>query len=239
MSTSLMPMDPALSPQQTARLLPIRADLLPEEITNGRRARRMRTFVIVGVVLAMVALGGWSAGAYHSRSLANKDLAQVNAQVATVNNTMHDTKHNQITQIISENQAISAELKTLMADDLRWPTLLDTVRATAAKSGITLGQINASLAETSSSSGAAVTTSSGQTVVATLTLQGSGKDKKTIAGFIDALGTVTGISNPALSTVSQGSSQAGSVPYSFAANAEITSAAQCGRFTTACKSGGK
>jgi hypothetical protein len=238
MATSLMPMDPALSPQQVTRLLPIRANLLPDEITSGRKARRMRTFVIIGVVLAMVALGGWSADAYHDRSVANDDLATINAQVAKVDDTMHDTKNKQITQITADNLAISAELKTLMANDLRWPALLDAVRATAAKSTVTLGQMSASLAENGSSSSTGSTASSGATVVATLTLQGSGKDKKTIAGFIDALShDVTGLSNPYLSSVSQGGQ--GSAQYSFQANADVTSVALCGRFTTPCKTGAK
>jgi hypothetical protein len=240
MTTSLMPMDPALSPQQVTRLLPIRANLLPDEITNSRKARRMRTFVIVGVVLAVVALGGWSADAYHDRSVANDDLATVNTEVAKVNDTMHNTKNKEITEITADNLAISAELKTLMANDLRWPALLDAVRATAAKSNVTLGQISASLAEKGGISGTSSTTSSGATVVATLTLQGSGKDKKTIAGFIDALSAlshVAGISNPYLSTVSQGGQ--GVAQYSFQANADVTSVALCGRFTTPCKTGAK
>ncbi len=240
MSTSLMPIDPALSPQQVTRLLPIRANLMPEEITSGRRARRMRVVVIVGVVLAMVALGGWSADAYHDRTLANKDLAVVNTQVNQVNGTMHNAQHSEITSLISDNAAISAELKTLMANDLRWPTLLDTVRGTAAKSDVTLGQISTALAQSATGSGtgtsSATATVSRTTVVATLTLQGSAKDKKTIAGFVDSLSHVTGISNPYLTSASQGSDGSG---YSFQANADVTAAALCGRFTTPCKTGGK
>jgi hypothetical protein len=234
MSTSLMPMDPALSPQQVTRLLPIRANLLPAEITSRRNARRMRAFVIAGVVLAMVALGGWSADAYHDRTLADRDLAVVNTQVAKVNGTMHDAQHQEITTIISANAAISAELKALMAHDLRWPTLLDTVRTTATKSSVSVGQISAALTE--APAGSATASSSGATVVATLTLQGSGKDKKTIAGFVDNLSHITGISNPYLITASQGSDDGG---YSFQASADVTSAALCGRFTTPCKTGGK
>lgn len=232
MTTSLIPLDPAMTPQQVTRLLPIRANLLPSEITSRRRARRMRASVIVGVVLAIVALGGWSVDAYHDRSLANKDLAVVNTQVAAVNGTMHNAQHQEITTLIADNAAVSAELKTLMANDLRWSTVLDTISATATKSSVSLGQISASLTDRSATSG----TAGGATVVATLTLQGTGKDKKTIAGFIDNLGHVTGISNPYLTTASQGSNGGGN---SFQANADVTTAALCGRFTTPCTTGGK
>jgi hypothetical protein len=238
MSTSLMPLDPAMSPQQVARLLPIRANLLPAEISSRRNARRMRAFVIVGVVLALVGLGGWSADAYHDHSLAEDDLAAVNAQIAKVNRTMNDPQHADVTRTINDNKAMSDELKILMANDLRWSTLLDNLRATGAKADVTLGQITVSLSATPAASG--TTSAANSPAVATLSLQGSAKDKSTIAGFIKKLGSMTGIGNPYLTTASQTSDAPGSAgSYSFTIDADVTSAALCGRFTTPCKTGGK
>jgi len=237
MSTSLMPLDPAMSPQQVARLLPIRANLLPAEITSRRNARRMRAFVILAVVLALVGLGGWSADAYHDHSLAEDDLAAVNAQIAKVNSTMNDPQHADVTKTINDNKAMSEQLKTLMANDLRWSTLLDNLRSTGTAADVTLGQITVSLSDKSTASGTAVTNSP---VVATLSLQGSAKDKSTIAGFIKKLGSMTGIGNPYLTAASQTADTAGAASsYAFTISADVTSAALCGRFTTPCKSGGK
>jgi hypothetical protein len=244
MSTSLMPLDPAMSPSQTARLLPIRAKLLPAEITSRRNARRMRTFVIAGVLLALVGLGGWSADAYHDRSVAEDDLTAVNTQTSQVNATMNDAKHSKVTKTIAENKAISEELTTLMADDLRWSALVDNLRATAAASEVTIGQITAALATATNGSGTTTgggTPPAGSTApVATLSLQGSAKDKSIIAAFIKKLAVMPGIGNPYLTTATQSTTgSAGSDRYSFTINADVTPVALCGRFTKACPSGGK
>jgi hypothetical protein len=237
MSTSLMPLDPAMSPQQVARLLPIKANLLPAEITSRRNARRMRTFVIAGVVLALVGLGGWSANAYRDHSAAEDDLAAVNSQIAQVNSTMNDAKHSKVTKTIADNKAISEQLTTLMANDLRWSTLLDNLRSTGTSSNVTIGQITAALA---GPTGGSSTATAGTSTVATLTLQGSAKDKSTIAGFIKKLAVMPGIGNPYLTTATQASGESGKAAgYTFTISADVTSAALCGRFTKACTSGGK
>jgi hypothetical protein len=239
MSTSLMPLDPAMSPQQVARLLPIRANLLPAEITSRRNARRMRTFVIAGVILALVGLGGWSVNAYHDHSVAEDDLAAVNAQIAQVNSTMNDAKHSKVTKTIAENKAISDELKTLMASDLRWSTFLDNLRSTGTASNVTIGRISAALSDTTPGAGTAAA-AGGTTPVATLNLEGNAPDKSTIAGFIKKLQVMPGIGSPYLTSATQLTGAAGKASgYTFTISADVTSAALCGRFTTACKSGGK
>ncbi|MET0416107.1 MAG: hypothetical protein ABW022_08820, partial [Actinoplanes sp.] len=56
-TTALMPIDPALSAQHVSRIPPIRANLLPSEITSGRNARRTR-LVLIGAVVVVLALLG-------------------------------------------------------------------------------------------------------------------------------------------------------------------------------------
>jgi iron uptake system EfeUOB component EfeO/EfeM len=237
MSTSLMPLDPAMSPQQVARLLPIRANLLPAEITDRRRARQMRTFVIAGVVLALVGLGGWSAAAFHQHSAAEDDLAAVNSQIAQVNSTMNDAKHSKVTKTIADNKAVSEELKTLMASDLRWSTVLDNLRTTAGNSNVTISRITAAL---SAPAGGSATGSSAASPVATLSLEGKAADKSTIANFIKKLQVMPGLGNPYMTAATQSVNETTHQSfYTFSINADVTSAALCGRFTTACKPGGK
>jgi Tfp pilus assembly protein PilN len=239
MTTSLMPMDPAMSPQQVSRLLPIRANLLPSEITSRRTARRMRAYVIVGVVLAIAGLGGWSADAYHDHTLAEDDLAAVNTQIAQVNSTMNNKEHAQVTKAINDNKAISDELKTLMASDLRWSTLIDNLRTTASGSSVTMSRITAALAQKTAAAGATTATSPSQPV-ATLTLEGAAKDKSTIAGYIKKLAVVPGVGNPYLTAATQVEATSTSPSrYTFTISADVLPSALCGRFTTACKAGGK
>jgi Tfp pilus assembly protein PilN len=235
MSTSLMPLDPALSPQQVARLLPIRANLLPSEITNRRKARQMRTFVIAGLVLVVVGLGGWSANAYHAHSMAKDDQAAVNKQINDVTATMHDKEHSAITNTIDANNTITDELKTLMANDMRWSNLLDRLRATGTKSKVQISRITASLADSSASSSDSSGTAD---AAATLTLEGSAADKKTIAGFIKNLAATPKIGSPYLTSATQVQNQGTGVHYTFTISANVTTAALCGRFTTPCPAGG-
>lgn len=240
MTTSLMPMDPALSPQQVTRLLAIRADLLPDEITSRRDARRMRAVVVAGVVLVIGALGGWSADVHHDNSVARQDRAAVNSQIHHVEDTMNDPQHSQITQTINQNKAISDNLKTLMANDLRWSALVDRLRSTGTASNVEISRITAALAAQSSSSvGGASSSARGGTsngAVATLALEGSAKDKKTIADFIVKLAGMPAIGDPYLTSATKTTDKVGG--YMFTINADVSPAALCGRFTTTCPAGG-
>jgi hypothetical protein len=236
MSTSLMPLDPALSPQQVTRLLPIRASLLPAEITDRRRARQMRIIVIAGLVLVLVAIGGWYASAARDRSAAQRDLDTANAQIAKANKRLTDSDLADVTRTTNANNEVTAQLKTLMATDLPWSTLLNRLRATGTSSKVTIARVTASLSGANASTNALPSTTTASTV-ATLTIEGAAADKKTIAGFIDNLGKTTGIANPFLTSASQASDQT-STTFTFTANADVTSVMLCGRFTTACKAGG-
>jgi hypothetical protein len=240
MSTSLMPFDPALSPQQVNRILPIRANLLPAEITSGRNARRMRTIVIAAVVLVVVALGGWYASAEHDRSLAQHDLDTVNKAIQNANQTKLHKDLADVTSTTNRNTEISGQLKTLMAQDLSWSTLLNRLRSTGAGANVTITRVTAALTnpkDAGSNSGGLPSTTSA-TTVATLTIEGTGADKTTIAGFIEALGHTTGLANPYLTTATQGTGS-NTAQFGFTAEADVTSVTLCGRFTTPCKTGGK
>ena len=240
MTTSLMPIDPALSPQQVTRLLPIRANLLPVEITSRRKARRMRTFVMVGMVLVLVALGGLYADAYRDRSVAQKDLDTVNGQIFNADQAMKRKDLTDVTTTTQANSEITEQLKTLMANDLQWSTLLNRLRSTGSASDVTITRITAALSDPKNASTSALPSTSSATTVAALTIEGSAVDKKTIAGFIDNLGKTTGIANPFLTAAAQ-SQVAGSTAsdFTFTANADVTAVTLCGRFTKPCPTGGK
>ena len=74
-TTTLLPLDPALSPQRVTRILAISADLLPDEVVVGRKARRSRTVVLAVVGLVVVLLGVWYARALHDVSTHEAELS--------------------------------------------------------------------------------------------------------------------------------------------------------------------
>lgn len=224
-TTSLMPIDPALSAQQVTRIPPIRANLLPSEITSGRNARHTR-FVLVGaVILVVVLLGLWYLYAVNQKSAADEDLAVATEQVQLVQKRKND--YNKLTTMIAQEEAIAAKLAALLASDLPWATTLDKVRSTGVAANVTISEMTGSLLSADQAA------TSGNTV-GTLALSGSAPDKKTIANFVDDLATLKGIANPYLTVANEEDTGV-----NFTLTAEITSDARCGRYTTPCKTGGK
>lgn len=233
-NTALLPLNPAVSPQQVARILPIRANLLPQEITAGRSARRMRVFVIAAAVIVVVGVGAWYADAYRAEKQAIRDRDTVTKQVNDARDAQNTAEYRQVTTAIQANKAYAAQLKTLMANDLPWSVVLDDLRSTGTAKGVTINSISASVVERPESSSTALPSSTTASTVATLTISGMAKDKKTIAGFITALTKVHGVANPYLTTAAQSTTS-----MSFTINADVTSAKLCGRFSaTKCKTGG-
>ena len=222
-TTALLPIDPAVSPQQIARVLPIRANLLPAEITAGRRAKRVRIALIGAVLAVVVVMGLWYVYAVQQKATATENLEVVNNQVRLAQQSK--TRHTELTRIINEQEVITKELKTLLANDLPWAKTLDTVRATGTAAGVTVTEIVGTMSVPQNGT-------AGDAVV-TLSVTGSGSDKKTVALFVERLAEVKGMTDPYLSTATQNEDKV-----DFALTVELTPDAFCGRFTTACKTGG-
>nr|WP_296070441.1 PilN domain-containing protein [uncultured Actinoplanes sp.] len=219
-STGLLPIDSAVSPQQVNRVLPIRANLLPSEITAVRNARRIRYGLIGAVILVIVLIAGWYLYAVGVKNAAVRDLATVSDQVRQAQ--QRKQSHRDLTDTISEQETLTAQLTTIQAKDLPWATMLDRVRAAGTRLGVTTDSVTGTLQRNETGP------------AGTLAITGTGKDKKTVANYVDALSRIAGVANPYLTTASQ--SDAG---VSFTITAEITAKALCGRFTTPCTTGGK
>lgn len=235
-TTALMPLDPATSPQQIARVLNIRANLLPAEIMAGRNARRMRLVVVVAVALVAVLLGVWYVNAFSEKKAADQELDDVSAQVVAIQASQN--KYNGVVALKSQNETITKQLTGLMAKDLPWATLTDTIRDTGAAAGVDINGITGSLTD-GVGSNTLPSTTTGATVML-LQITGTGPDKKTVAKYVEQLGELPDVANPYLSSATQNDTSAtGSSTVTFSLSAAITSSALCGRFTTPCKTGGK
>jgi type IV pilus assembly protein PilN len=225
-STTLMPLDPALSPQRVNRILTISADLLPDEIVISRRARRSRSVVVVAVGLVVVLLGSWFFWAEHDVHSANDDLSQVTAQYTTLQKSQ--AKYQEVVDVQNETSTISRQLKTLMGEDLPWASLLDTLRV------IVLG-VSGSLSDKTSGSAAVGTLphANGVSTIGAITITGTAPDKPSIAKYVDALNKLSQVANPYLTNATKGEKN-----WQFNIQTEISSSTRCGRFTTKCKAGG-
>lgn len=239
-STTLMPLDPALSPQQVNRILTITADLLPEEVVAARRARRTRAWVLAVVGVVLLALGGWYLIAEHGTSEANADLEAVTTQQTRLQR--QQATYATVVNVQAETQTIARQLNTLLANDLQWADLIKVIRDTGRESGVTVEGIAASLNPTTAQGASAATsasgslpTTSGAKSIGMITITGTAPDKPSVAKYVDSLGTLTTVANPFVSSVSA-KSDANAVQFEL--SVDITDKALCGRFTTKCKTSG-
>jgi cytoskeletal protein RodZ len=217
MATTLMPLEPAASPQSVSRLLSITARLLPDEVVAARRARRVRTLVISVLAVFILLLGGWYAFAYYQASTAEDELNAVNQQAQSLQRQQAD--FSDVVGVQEQTTKISKLLTTLMAQDLRWASLFSTLRSTGTGAGVKLTSVSGTLA-TAPAGGAAATTggASGSTgsstadrlpsavkdrTVASLIVTGTAPDKAALARYVEALADVTQVrivANPYLNS---------------------------------------
>jgi len=231
--TALMPLDPMVSPQQSLRILPIRANLLPDEITAGRNARRTRTLLAAVLVLTIAVLAGWYLYAVQDRNAAADELASVTKQVDDTSREMKADKYTKVTKTIQERDTITDQLKAAMANDLPWYTLMDQLRTTGIAS-VKITSISGAL-DKATAGGTPPAAATASKKVGAVTVSGTAKDKKTIAAYLKALADAKLVTNVYLTA---GNEQDKNV-WTFTLNADIPKSALCGRFTTPCKSGGK
>ncbi|MFC7531336.1 hypothetical protein [Actinoplanes sp. GCM10030250] len=230
-TTALMPLDPTVSPQQAARVVAIRANLLPPEIRDGRRARRTRSLVLIMLVLVLAGLGGWYVIATTAKNAAETEYNQTLEQLAVVQNQQkQDDEVQRMIKVKQGNTQLDKELNVLLAKDLSWADLLDLIRDTAVGTKVKVTEIIGGVAVDNKGSAKAEDTSS----IGTLQVSGTAGSKKEIAEYVDALGRLTYVSDPFVSNVTE---ENGIVEYTLTVT--ITDVGLCGRFTTSCETGGK
>jgi hypothetical protein len=197
------------------RIPPISASLLPPEIVEARRTRKVRRAVLLGLAMIATLLAGWFAlaslqavVAVDSHEAAQRDVERLIAQ---------QRAFSEVTQAQAQTRAIEAQLAVLLAGDVRWSRLLTAVRD-AAPEGAQLTGVWATL-NTEGAAGPAPGTGATGTI-GTLTVSGTAPAKPVIAAYVDALAAVTGVGNPILNTATV---QEGAVD--FRVQLDITDAA--------------
>ncbi|GAA2572119.1 hypothetical protein GCM10010435_53350 [Winogradskya consettensis] len=231
MATTLMPVDPAMSPQRATRVLHISASLLPEEIISARRARRTRGWAIVAVIIVACLLGGWFFVANQETRAADDELSTATTEVTDLQRSQRAYK--EVVDVQNSTDTLSKQLKAVMKDDLDWAALYTTLSETAAASGLSLDSVNGALnAAGSGTTTDALPSTSTSAVVGTLTVTGSGPDKEAVAAYIDALTKQSVLANPYVTAVN--TDKDGTV--TFNASVDFVAAALCGRFGTKCGS---
>lgn len=233
MATTLMPLDPAASPQQATRLLTISARLLPAEIIAGRRARKTRTVVIALLVVVVVLLGTWYAYAAYQRNVAQTQLDNYTADAQLL--TQRQNQFADVVNVQNDTTELAKQLNLLLTRDLPWASLIDLLRTTGTATGVKVGDIDGELTAKNAGAPAAGTLPSKATgkTVGTLVVTGTADNKTQLAKYVDALDKLDVVANPYLTSAVE---DKGEVQFSL--QVDITNTALGGRFTTK-STGGK
>ncbi|GGN36717.1 hypothetical protein FHR83_006552 [Actinoplanes campanulatus] len=225
--TALMPVDPTVSPQQAARILTLRADLLPPEIRDGRRARRTRSLVIVLVLVTLAGLGTWYWQAGLAKQAAEDEYNETFQSLTDARSDQKTKKLEALVEYQEGGEALDTELKAVLANDLSWTNMMNLLRNKAQK-GVTIDEITGSLVEEKSAEAS-------DGVVGSLTVTGTAEDKRLVADYVNRLGDLKHVANPFVTSVTKETDG----DFTFSVSVSITEKALCGRFTSDCPSGGK
>jgi hypothetical protein len=210
----------------------IAADLLPQEILEGRRGRVVRRVVIAMFVFFVVGLGGWYGWETYQAGLARAELALVEDDVLRLQR--QQTGYAEVVKARADSDAIRAQLEVLLARDLRWSRLLGTVDSLGTD-GIRTDTITATLTEPESTPGGEAgqppPAPTGDEPIGTLVITGTGESAEQVAGYADALASATGVANPLLNSATPVSGN----KVQFTLHFDITAKALGGRFTEGAK----
>ena len=229
--STIAPDVPRAMPALPPSWIGISANLLPDEVIASRRLAAFKRRVgmgLAGLLVLLLALYGVSV---FQTSQARGHLSSEKSKSVKLKNDM--AKFAPLLEAQSRSVATQGELKTLMAKDLSWHTLLVELSAAAVQSGVKIGDVHGSVkTATAAGAGAAsgggldVLNSTGQQHVGDLTITGTAPDKNALAAFVDRLSSQPGLAAPFPASAT---GQRGSLTYSV--SVLVTTSALGGRFT--------
>lgn len=214
-----------------------RVDLLPPEIGDGVRLRKVQAGLALAVVLSVGAVGLVTAQAAGGVSDGRTDLATAVAEQARVQRDVDGLRD--VTAVYASVTAAQAALRTAMGGEVRYSAMLDDL-ARAVPGDVWL--TNAAYAETGSAAGSgaggaraagpagpALTPSSGS--VGSLALTGVALTHDAVAAWLDVLAKRTGLGLPVLQNEVE-ATVGGHVVVNWTISVPVTDAALSKRYTT-------
>jgi hypothetical protein len=126
MTTILTKPDPATERPQSHRIPSVAANLLPVEVMQARRTRRVQRTVIALLAVFVLILGGWYGFTYLQTGYANDELDDTRADYQRL--TTRLGAFSELQKVRGDSAAIDNQLAVLMASDMAWPTLLADMR---------------------------------------------------------------------------------------------------------------
>lgn len=193
--------------ENSRRIVPIFANLMPTEVVDTRRGRRARGVTLTGLILLVVAIAGAYALTWMQTSSAQNELDDTQAQVAELKRQQN--KFAEVVKIQTDSKLIEQQLTKLLASDLRWSAVLSDVRA-ATPSGVTVTAVSVALdpkeettTNTENAENAGLPSASEEKLIGTVGITGVAPSKPVIAAFLDAVSKVEGLADPYLTSITE------------------------------------
>jgi Tfp pilus assembly protein PilN len=205
------------------RLAPVVADLLPVEVFQSRRNRRVRRLVVFAMIVFTLLLAGWFAGEYVRTVAQQADLDAANDTVTDLQVRQH--QYDELQRVQQQTAAIESQLAAAMAIDIQWASILNSLRGSA-PAGVNLTGIGSTVANDPRAASAA-RSATATTTIGSVTVNGIGTSKELVARYVDALATVDGFANPFLLSAAEEKDGV-----AFAVQVDITGAALESRFVS-------
>jgi hypothetical protein len=208
------------------RIIRIGANLLPVEIVVARRMHKIRWIVITSLILFIGLLAAWYLRDYRHTGEAEVRVGQAQDQVQHLQRQQR--QYAEVVSVQADSKSIRTQLSTLLASDVQWAKLMGEVQA-AAPSGVSLVALlcTVNVGDTPPDQAGHLPSTTTDKTVGAVTVVGTGPDKVTVAGYVDALAKVPGLANPQVSDIAL---QDGRVR--FTVRLDVTAARLGGRYTT-------
>ena len=207
------------------RMVRVSANLLPDTVIAARRLGKLKRKLGLGLLglVGVLLLGyGWSWWQTHS---ARSDLNS-----AQNRNTAMHSQLSAFTPLLNaqtQQASITTNLRQVMATDIQWRDLWNSVKAKA-EPGVQLTGFTAQTSLVSTSGGGLnVLNHTGLLPIGTLSITGTATDSRAVATFVDGLAVTPGLASPIPVNVSGAKSGV-----AFTVSVLLTSDALGGRFST-------
>lgn len=237
MSTSVQPDLATTTVENSRRIIPIFANLIPTEVAEVRRGRQARRATLFGLAILAVVIGGVYALTVVETVSTQSELDEVSARSGQLTTQTKLPEFVKLTQTQDESRLIEKQLTELMASDLPWAKLLAEVRAKAPR-GVGVNTVASALAPKQAATTTQTPTTATVVPIGTITITGTGPSKPVIAGYVDNLAALDGVADPYVTTVSTDSAGK-TAKLDFTVRLSITADALGGRFGKTGENAGK
>ena len=229
-------MSNALLTRTTTETLVPRVNLLPPEIADAARFRRLQAqlgglvLASVGVVgLLFLVASGQVANAQEGLDQATADTALVQQQVVQLA---------EVPKVYGQVAAAETQLSTAMGPEVRWSNYLTdlslTVPADIGLTSLTIKQAAEAAPGAQPNPANSATSVLGTPGIATLSFEGQAVDQDDVAAFLDALAKQKYTVDPYFTNATKSDdSNSGREVVAFSATATVDEAARSGRYTKA------